>query len=169
MACASSFSRRSTSAWLPAAFSLCQLRLQVGNAVLERRAEVGLVSTDARAVAEPFGELDHGPRALAMILEPAIAAPWGPGPGVPDLAHELVPTVLGRSVWTVTAAVTIPLLLAVSFPLTTATAVLATLSIAMAVTIPATAAVPTVVLGQRGLPGNSRMAAVDGRRHGDQW
>ena len=63
---------------------------------------------------------------------------------------------------------TIPLLLAVGLPLTTATAVLAAVSVAVAATIPATAALPTVVLGQRGLPGNSRMAAIDGRRHRDQ-
>ena len=57
---------------------------------------------------------------------------------------------------------------AIGFAWTTATAVLAALSVAVAATIPATAALPTVVLGQRGLPGNSRMAAVDGRRHRDQ-
>ena len=57
---------------------------------------------------------------------------------------------------------------AIAFAWTTATAVLAALSVAVAATIPATAALPTVVLGQRGLPGNSRMAAVDGRRHRDQ-
>jgi hypothetical protein len=43
------------------------------------------------------------------------------------------------------------MLLAVSFPLTTATAVIAAMSIAITATIPPTAALPTVVLGQRGL------------------
>jgi hypothetical protein len=36
-----------------------------------------LLRTHARAIAEPLGKLDHGPGALAMILEVGIAAVLG--------------------------------------------------------------------------------------------
>jgi hypothetical protein len=56
-----------------------RVRYQAAIPTFRVAAEVGLVGTDPRAIAEPLGEFDHGPRALAMILEVAIAAALGLG------------------------------------------------------------------------------------------
>ena len=75
-----------------------QLRLEVGDAVLERRAEVCLVRTDLRPLAQPVGEFDPGAGALALIFETCSAAGLGDlvaaslgtlTLAVLDLVHEL--------------------------------------------------------------------------------
>jgi hypothetical protein len=84
---------------------------------------------------------------------------------VADLAHELVHAVVGLGVRPNAAAIPGAMTAAVRLP-GPVTMAAATIAPAMAATItpamPAAVALAAIVLGQRGLPGEPRLAVVDG-------